>query len=403
MRRLIAPLIAACLAPSALGSDCSVTSVGLTPLNQLGSGLYLGQFQGGLYPAGLNAPPAQHTAVGLDRAQAIVPRDQSGAPSANGRYVLLSIGMSNTTQEFCSQGSTIPCDPYTFVGQASVDQRVDRRHLALANGAAGGQTASTWDSPSDPNYERIRTQVLLPQGLTEAQVQVAWVKVANAQPTISLPSPAADAYALVTQTGNIVRALKVRYPNLQQVYLSSRIYAGYASSTLNPEPYAYESAFAVKWLVEAQINQMGGGPVDPLAGDLNYNTVAPWLAWGPYLWADGLTPRNDGLTWACADFSSDGTHPATSGRQKVGTLLLDFFLGSPFSQLWFRSGLPAGCYANCDQSTVPPVLNVNDFLCFQAHFAGRDSYANCDGSTAAPLLNVNDFTCFMNRFAAGCQ
>jgi hypothetical protein len=29
-------------------------------------------------------------------------------------------------------------------------------------------------------------------------------------------------------------------------------------------------------------------------------------------------------------------------------------------------------------------------------------YSNCDGSTIPPILNVNDFTCFLNRYAAGC-
>ena len=29
-------------------------------------------------------------------------------------------------------------------------------------------------------------------------------------------------------------------------------------------------------------------------------------------------------------------------------------------------------------------------------------YANCDNSTTAPVLNVLDFSCFLNRFAAGC-
>jgi probable HAF family extracellular repeat protein len=60
------------------------------------------------------------------------------------------------------------------------------------------------------------------------------------------------------------------------------------------------------------------------------------------------------------------------------------------------------CYANCDGSTSPPVLNVNDFACFLAAFAAGDAYANCDGSCAAPTLNVNDFACFLTRFAAGC-
>jgi len=59
-------------------------------------------------------------------------------------------------------------------------------------------------------------------------------------------------------------------------------------------------------------------------------------------------------------------------------------------------------YANCDHSTTPPVLNVNDFTCFLNKFAAGDSAANCDGSSTAPILNVNDFTCFLNKFAVGC-
>jgi hypothetical protein len=62
-----------------------------------------------------------------------------------------------------------------------------------------------------------------------------------------------------------------------------------------------------------------------------------------------------------------------------------------------------GCYANCDGSTIGPVLNVGDFTCFLQRFAAGDSYANCDASTTAPSLNVGDFTCFLQRFAAGCH
>ncbi len=60
------------------------------------------------------------------------------------------------------------------------------------------------------------------------------------------------------------------------------------------------------------------------------------------------------------------------------------------------------CYANCDASAAPPVLNVNDFICFLNKFAAGDAYANCDGSTAPPVINVLDYVCFLNRFAAGC-
>jgi len=60
------------------------------------------------------------------------------------------------------------------------------------------------------------------------------------------------------------------------------------------------------------------------------------------------------------------------------------------------------CYANCDGSSVPPVLNVSDFICFQTRFAAGDPYVNCDGSSVPPVLNVSDFVCYLNRFAAGC-
>jgi hypothetical protein len=62
----------------------------------------------------------------------------------------------------------------------------------------------------------------------------------------------------------------------------------------------------------------------------------------------------------------------------------------------------SSCYANCDNSTTAPVLNVGDFTCFLQRFAAGESYANCDNSTTPPVLNVGDFTCFLQSFAAGC-
>jgi hypothetical protein len=329
-------VLALAAAPAVWGSNCAGTSVGLTPLNDLAAGSYLGQFQGGLYPGGLNTPPTVHHQEGLARAAAIKPLSPSGVPSPDGKIVLLSIGLSNTTQEFCSQGGGEPCNSWTFMGRAAADSRVDKVHLVIANGALGGQTTSTWDSPTDPNYDRVRDTVLAPKSLSEKQVQAVWVKLANAQPTVSLPASSADAFSLERGLGNVVRALKVRYPNLQMAFFTSRIYAGYASSSLNPEPYAYESGFSVKWLIEAQIDQMAGQGTDPLAGNLDFGTVAPWLAWSVYPWADGLTPRSDGLTWSCNEFETDGTHPAQGAESKIGQKLLQFFLNSPYTVPWFR-------------------------------------------------------------------
>jgi hypothetical protein len=60
------------------------------------------------------------------------------------------------------------------------------------------------------------------------------------------------------------------------------------------------------------------------------------------------------------------------------------------------------CFANCDGSTTPPRLNIEDYLCFLAKFAAGDPSANCDGNQHQPMLSVNDLICFQSHFAAGC-
>jgi probable HAF family extracellular repeat protein len=73
------------------------------------------------------------------------------------------------------------------------------------------------------------------------------------------------------------------------------------------------------------------------------------------------------------------------------------------SEAWLARFSVAPCYANCDGSSAPPILNVGDFVCFQSAFMVGDPIANCDGSTAAPRLNIADYVCFMARFVAGCD
>ena len=308
------------------------------PLTDLGSNTYKG-FEGGLYPAGQNSPPVQHTNEGLARANAVQPLDVNGEVDPAGRIIFLSVGMSNTSREFCAGGTTVShCNVGTFGYKAYHDPLVNHQTLTMINGARSQQVISQWlGELGEPNYERV-ANIMARMGATNRQVQVIWVKVARADSPLSPPLPAgdSDAYLLLAQLGELMRTLKLEYPNLQQVFLSSRIYGGYAPPTTNsPEPYAYESGFAVKWLIEAQIEQMETGEINPITGDLDYNSVAPWLAWGAYLWADGSVPRSDGLVWLESDLLSDGTHPSGSGIDKVGTLLIDFFKNSPFTTSWF--------------------------------------------------------------------
>lgn len=271
-------------------------STGMTPLCDLGTGKYKGE-EGGLYPGGGNVPPAAHRKAGLAAAHAVAPVD--------GSIVLLSIGMSNTTQEFSM-----------FQKLAAAEPGINPR-LRIVDGAQGGQTAAITARP-EANFWKVVDRRMAAAGATASQVQVVWLKQANAQPSQPFPAEAKKLKADLVAT---LENLRKRYPNLKLVYFSSRIYGGYAATPLNPEPHAYETAFAVKWLI-----------ADQIAGEA---PRSPWLGWGPYLWADGMKGRKDGMIWTRDDLGPDGTHPSMAGREKVARQLLEFFKTDATAKVWF--------------------------------------------------------------------
>ncbi|HEX9007384.1 MAG TPA: hypothetical protein VF889_08815, partial [Bacteroidota bacterium] len=242
-RRALTALRALVLAAFSLASiDRQATAQvsptwGAVPLNDLGPGSYQG-FAGGLYPGGMNLPPASHDSLGNVMAARVTPLTLSGTPDPlNGKIVLLSIGMSNTTQEFS-----------VFKALADTDRARNRR-LTIVDGAQGGQTAAIIDD-STANFWKVVDQRLASANVSRQQVQAVWAKEADANPTAPFPL---HAQRLDSECVRIVRILKARFPNLRLCYWSSRIYGGYATTTLNPEPFAYESGFAIKWLIERQI------------------------------------------------------------------------------------------------------------------------------------------------------
>ncbi len=290
-------------------------TTGLVPLNDLGTGFYQGN-QGGLYPGGANTPPAGHQTAAMQRASQIVPRDAAGIPSPDGFIAFIAVGMSNTTHEFA-------------VFEREEDRNPDRNaRVVLMDTALGGQTAAAISNPA-ASYWTVVQQRLTSMGLSAAQVQVAWLKEADANPPDNFP---VHAQTLRDELEVVAQNLHDKFPNLRLCYVSSRTYGGYAApGTLNPEPQGYESGFAVKWLIEDQIDGDPGLNHDPSAGPIR----APLLLWGPYLWADGTSPRSDGLTWLLTDFENDHTHPSPAGEEKVAGLLSSFFASEPTAAPWW--------------------------------------------------------------------
>jgi Cu/Ag efflux protein CusF len=291
----------------------------LRPLTALGREKYQG-FEGGLYPEGKNVRPTAHEAAGLALAKQVQPLDTDGKPSQEGAVVLLSVGMSNTAQ--ISQG---------FYKALSGETQRNLR-LVFVNGAQGGMTAAAIQDPEDNSrgtkYWTTVDDRLKQAGLSRAQVQVIWIKQADAGPREGFP---AYAQKLQEELTRIVQLLPSRFPNIKLVYLSGRTYGGFARTPLNPEPYAYESGFSVKWLIEQQLKGEVALNYDPKKGPVK----APWLSWGPYLWDNGVVKRADGYHPEESDFAADGTHHAGPGVEKMGNLLLQFFKTDSTARPWF--------------------------------------------------------------------
>lgn len=326
-------------------------------------------YAGGLYENCTNSVPSDHDADGKAFAAQVAPLNSAGAPSASGKIVFESMGMSVALGEFAS-----------FVSVTNKSSQVNHKTLYVGNGAESNIDACAWfpafglpscNYTTQNQFDRIQANLASGPRLTPNQVQVTWIDECNGrihpqlrgclpEGTECVPlcnatvagcnntTYGTDALNVEQELGNIVRAARDRWPNLKMAFFSGRIYGGYGigngDDSADPEPYAYEVGFAVKWLIEAQIKQIRTGIIDPVAGDLGYD-VAPWLGWGPYTWADGPIPRSDGLVWCDGqlgspcngemDFETDNLHPNALGSTKVANILMGFFLNSPYTKTWF--------------------------------------------------------------------
>jgi hypothetical protein len=314
---LVLPIATAPLLPDCNNIVYPNLAAPLVPINDLGTGTYLGE-EGGLYPNGSNVRPAEHDAAGVSIAQGIQPLDADGNPDPNGKYVLISIGNSETQQEFLQ-----------FLGDAGADPSTNP-HLVIVNGAQDALVASDWANITTGAWPTL-SNILLPQaGVTANQVVAAWIKAFDI-PSGTFP---ADEAATQADLESIAQNLHTLFPNIKLAYYGSRIYGGYANtteSTQDGEPNSYQTGFPIKWAIQDQINGLASLNFDPTQGVVR----APWLSWGAYDWANGMLARSDGLVWTCQDFL-DGGHPsAPMGREQDANLLLTFLKTDDSTRPWF--------------------------------------------------------------------
>ncbi len=301
---------------------CHLVNTCLVPITDMGTNTYLG-FEGGLYMGGSNLRPSTHTQNGMDIANAIVPLDDAGNPDVmNGKIVMASVGLSNSNFEFNEFQKLVEAD-------GSKNPR-----LTVVNSAIPGYSITDWipeTNVKNPSAWDIVHDQYDALDVAQEQVQVIWLKHTTRNSAF-LGGFEKQIDTLTYLYKKLIPVLMTEFPNLKMAYMSSRTRAySFDPSTTDPEPYAYGSGFAVRNIVMGQIN---GDP------DLNYDSKkgtvnAPWLSWGPYLWANG-EPRNDGFVWNCEDTKSDFMHPSNDfGSPKVARLLFDFFSTDATSIIWY--------------------------------------------------------------------
>lgn len=309
--------------------NCANDSTGLIPITDLGAGFYEGTWQGGLYTGGMNHPPVGHLKKGIGIVKKLKPLDSLGNINyATGKIVLAGFGASTVG------------GPFNHMIQIMKDSTDQNPCMKAVNAANGSDGLTAMYIGNDEYWDYIEIFKLGEKDLTPLQIQVGWLM--HSSRTDSNGSEI-NSYVdtLVKRFTVAVNALTYYYPNLKLLYVSGFPYGGYADPTkalyhVIKEPSSYHQNFAVKELIQRQING------DPTLRYKEPGRVAPYMVWGPPLWADGKNPRAyDGLTWNCEEeFAIDGGgyHLTNLGKDKLATILLNFFRTDTLSESWFMDG-----------------------------------------------------------------
>jgi beta-lactam-binding protein with PASTA domain len=202
----------------------------------------------------------------------------------------MSVGMSNGKRIW---------DTFTIDAEADPLRNPD---VQLVNGASSGGAVSAWADGLGFIWGEMDEE-LDNAGKDRNDVSVIWWMIAN---NVSHNSQEDYSSILEADARTALDLFAAEFPNLKVVWVQSMIYAGYSTTSGNYEPFAYETGLVA----------------DRLVADQSWPF---YVGHGPYMWADGLVPRGDGLIWLCEDFADDGNHPERGAKDKMSEHMLQFF------------------------------------------------------------------------------
>lgn len=125
----------------------------MTPLTDMSAEERYEGEEGGLYGKGSNEPPAELKKSAEAAIEQIQPLNDEGKPAEGGKIVLVSISMSNATQEFSC-----------FKRIADADPRKSGK-LTIVDCAQGGQTMAAWAPPEGRPWPEAMSRLERPGSL----------------------------------------------------------------------------------------------------------------------------------------------------------------------------------------------------------------------------------------------
>jgi hypothetical protein len=237
--------------------------------------------------------PAAHRVQGEIFSSKVVPRNDQGMPSPTGRIYIHAEGHSNALRVFDA-----------FKGLLS-SSSLENSAVRFVNNAAGGMALENW--------------VAAGVGAVDVKVQVVLL-----HHSLNKTFGNCNQQTYVDSTAFYLRIrlqqLKIKYPNLKQVFLQSREFGGwkcYSSPGAQAEPAGYYNGFGVKTFIASQVSASDSS--------LNYQN-APFLAWSFNPW-DPATLRS----W----FEEPGLHPCSTGASFWAQQWFDFLLNDSTTKGWF--------------------------------------------------------------------
>ncbi|MFI5171131.1 MAG: T9SS type A sorting domain-containing protein [Chitinophagales bacterium] len=337
IKRIIAPALILFYFTVDAQINCENDTSFLVPIVDLQTGFYMG-FQGGLYPGGLNDIPTAHLDSGIIQALSIIPINFDGeVDTMVGKVVMVGLGSGSAQKSFNK-----------FISQYE-DAGYTDSCVRIVNACISEQGIEQMiDEDADDFYWKDVNDFLQEEDLKKKQVAVVWVM--NASFIDSVETMPAYVDSLKLKYIALIRKLKDQFPNVKLIYISGLQYGGYLAPDADhtnayAEPAPYYNDFAIKAVIEAQING------DTLLNYSDDDAGAAWTCWGPNFWADGRNLRTyDNLRWICPgdfDTGGDGFFLSGTGQQKIADRLFDFFNTQPTTIPWFY-GLPYECFTEIE-------------------------------------------------------